>query len=280
MIEVISEYFYCLIYVIALTFTASYLLEEKVKFKRVVIMAPLYAIVNYLVAGATSNNFWEYMIVNSIIIVIDFCYICILFKKTNVIFYVSLFQLFYIFTVNSLIHVINIIIGFNREVTLSFSIQRLIMVFLINILTVIFIVVLDKLKIIPTQKVINRQVKLFIMLDILVYYAMVIIYNIGVVRLVNLITVLVLILLFLWIMFLKILSMYVETTIRNEELIMEDISNKYISKYLDFYNQESDNLRKLKHDLKNHQLVLESLDKKNQYTQYIDEVFKGIGQVA
>ena len=115
--------------------------------------------------------------------------------------------------------------------------------FLINILTVIFIVVLDKLKIIPTQKVINRQVKLFIMLDILVYYAMVIIYNIGVVRLVNLITVLVLILLFLWIMFLKILSMYVETTIRNEELIMEDISNKYISKYLDFYNQESDNLR-------------------------------------
>ena len=109
---------------------------------------------------------------------------------------------------------------------------------------------------------------------------MVIIYNIGVVRLVNLITVLVLILLFLWIMFLKILSMYVETTIRNEELIMEDISNKYISKYLDFYNQESDNLRKLKHDLKNHQLVLESLDKKNQYTQYIDEVFKGIGQVA
>lgn len=88
------------------------------------------------------------------------------------------------------------------------------MVFLINILTVIFIVVLDKLKIIPTQKVINRQVKLFIMLDILVYYAMVIIYNIGVVRLVNLITVLVLILLFLWIMFLKILSMYVETTIR------------------------------------------------------------------
>ena len=280
MIEVISEYFYCLIYVIALTFTASYLLEEKVKFKRVVIMAPLYAIVNYLVAGATSNNFWEYMIVNSIIIVIDFCYICILFKKTNVIFYVSLFQLFYIFTVNSLIHVINIIIGFNREVTLSFSIQRLIMVFLINILTVIFIVVLDKLKIIPTQKVINRQVKLFIMLDILVYYAMVIIYNIGVVRLVNLITVLVLILLFLWIMFLKILSMYVETTIRNEELIMDDISKKYISKYLDFYNQESDNLRKLKHDLKNHQLVLESLDKKNQYTQYIDEVFKGIGQVA
>ena len=139
---------------------------------------------------------------------------------------------------------------------------------------------MDKLKIIPTQKVINRQVKLFIMLDILVYYAMVIIYNIGVVRLVNLITVLVLILLFLWIMFLKILSMYVETTIRNEELIMEDISNKYISKYLDFYNQESDNLRKLKHDLKNHQLVLESLDKKNQYTQYIDEVFKGIGQVA
>ena len=72
-------------------------------------MAPLYAIVNYLVAGATSNNFWEYMIVNSIIIVIDFYYICILFKKTNVIFYVSLFQLFYIFTVNSLIHVINII---------------------------------------------------------------------------------------------------------------------------------------------------------------------------
>ena len=33
MIEVISEYFYCLIYVIALTFIMSYLLEEKVKFK-------------------------------------------------------------------------------------------------------------------------------------------------------------------------------------------------------------------------------------------------------
>lgn len=33
MIEVISEYFYCLIYVIALTFTASYLLEERLNLK-------------------------------------------------------------------------------------------------------------------------------------------------------------------------------------------------------------------------------------------------------
>lgn len=72
--------------------------------------------------------------------------------------------------------------------------------------------------------------------------------------------------------------MYVETTIRNEELIMEDISNKYISKYLDFYNQESDNLRKLKHDLKNHQLVLESLDKRinilNILMKYLRELVK------
>ena len=43
-------------------------------------MAPLYAIVG-VSCRATINNFWEYMIVNSIIIVIDFCYICILLKK-------------------------------------------------------------------------------------------------------------------------------------------------------------------------------------------------------
>lgn len=278
--EVISEYFYCLIYVIALTIAVTYLLKEKVDVKRAMILVPLYAVINYFVTRKNSNIFLEYMVVNSLVLFLDYGYICLLFKKfeMSIVFYISMFGLFYVFTINSLIHIIDAIIGFNRQVTLICGVQRFIMIILINFLTVSIIVILDKSRLIPALQLINQKAELFIMLNILVYYTMTIIYNIGVVKLMNLITILVLLLLFLWLIFLKIMTMYIETTIKNEELLAAEISNKYIDKYVEFYKQESEGIRKLKHDLKNHQLVLENLDKMNQYTQYIDEVFAGINQ--
>ena len=57
---------------------------------------------------------------------------------------------------------------------------------------------------------------------------------------------------------------------------MAKMANQYISKYIDFYRQESENLRKIRHDLKNHQMILESIDKEKKYQQYIDEVFTDV----
>lgn len=280
MIKIISEYFYCLIYVLSLTSTVIYLSQEEVSLKRLILFVPIYAMINYLVTGVNTSNYWEFISINLISLICDCFYVSYLFGKLRKegIFHATLVNLLYIFSVNSIIHVINIFIKFNRQITLTYSVERLIMVGLINLSVIGIVVGLNKLKIIPKNNIISTQFELFVMINIIVYSAMLIIYNIGVINLVDLITVLVFILLIMWAVFLKILAMYVEMTIKNEELIMEEISNKYIDKYIEFYQHESDNLRKLKHDLKNYQNVLENLDKMNQYYKYIDEVFEEVNQ--
>src|SRR5699024_1643415 len=109
-----------------------------------------------------------------------------------------------------------------------------------------------------------------------VLYALMIIFIIGVESLYDLNAFIVVALLVIWILFLKVLSLYIETTIKNEDLLMAKMANQYISKYIDFYRQESENLRKIRHDLKNHQMILESIDKEKKYQQYIDEVFTDV----
>lgn len=280
MIEIISEYFYCLIYVLALTFTVVYLSQERVALKRVILIVPIYAMINYAVTGANTNVFWKFVSINLISLLLDCFYTFYLFSKLRKdgIFYAALVNLLNIFSVNSIIYLINVIKGYNQQIAMMFSLERLTMVVLINLSVIGIVIGLNKLKIIPKSNIINTQLKLFVMLNIIVYSAMVIIYSIAKIDLVNLITVLVFILLIMWAVFLKILAMYVEATVKNEELIMEEISNKYIDKYIEFYKHESDNLRKLKHDLKNHRNVLENLNKMNRYQEYIDEVFQEVMQ--
>lgn len=278
MLDILAEYTYCLIYVIVLTRVIIYLSRQKIDFKRIIFALPLYTIINCIITSANTNGIIEFISINSIALFFDYLYLSFLmrgFYKYNI-FYVTLYGLFNVFNINSIIHIVNIVDVFNRQATLSLGIQRFIMVLTINFFTGCFLVSLKVFNIIPNKDIIDSQNKLYNMLNIIVLYSMMIIYNIGIFEIVDLIMLFVFLLLILWVMFLKVLTMYVETTIKNEELIMEEMSNKYISKYLEFCRRESDNLRKLKHDLKNHKDILEQIDKFNNYNQYIDDIFNDI----
>ncbi|WRK53389.1 hypothetical protein SD457_25680 [Coprobacillaceae bacterium CR2/5/TPMF4] len=159
---------------------------------------------------------------------------------------------------------------------MSCSWQRIVMVFAVNILAIVLLIVLKRLKILPGEKLLDHQANLFIIFNFFVLYALMIIFIIGVESLYDLNAFIVVALLVIWILFLKVLSLYIETTIKNEDLLMAKMANQYISKYIDFYRQESENLRKIRHDLKNHQMILESIDKEKKYQQYIDEVFTDV----
>lgn len=275
------EYLYCLIYCLSLTYVVTYLTSKKFINKRVLLSLPIYALVNYIITGSISISFWEYMLVNSLAMAIDTIYICWLVQNTKKenIFYSTIYILLYLFSINSIIHLVNLFIEFNRQSTLIASIERTIMVIAINLITVIIIVLMKKYDILPNSKTLSTQPVIFILLNITVYYAMMIIYNIGVVKVVNLVMALVLILLILWGIFMKVLSLYIETGIKNEELIMEEMASRYISKYIEFYKNESDNLKRIRHDLKNHKEVLETVDKLNNYNEYIDNIFGDINRL-
>lgn len=275
------EYLYCLIYCLSLTYVVTYLTSKKFINKRVLLSLPIYALVNYIITGSISVSFWEYMLVNSLAMAIDTIYICWLVQNTKKenIFYSTIYNLLYLFSINSIIHLVNLFIEFNRQSTLIASIERTVMVIAINLITVIIIVLMKKYDILPNSKTLSTQPVIFILLNITVYYAMMIIYNIGVVKVVNLVMALVLILLILWGIFMKVLSLYIETGIKNEELIMEEMASRYISKYIEFYKNESDNLKRIRHDLKNHKEVLETVDKLNNYNEYIDNIFGDINRL-
>lgn len=275
MIAYLLEYLFCLVYVISLTIVLMFLSKRKIVIKRVFWFGFLYSIINYLLTGTNSLVLQEYMISNTCIWVLDFIYVSYLlgeFVKKNA-FYSSVFNVTYIFSINAYIHLSNLFFGFNRSVAMSCSWQRIVMVFVVNILAISLVLGLKRLKILPSEKIINHEVNLFIIFNFFVLYALMIIFIIGVQSLYNLNAFIVVALLVIWILFLKVLSLYIETTIKNEDLLMAKIANQYISKYIDFYRQESENLRKIRHDLKNHKMILESIDKEKKYQQYIDEVF-------
>lgn len=275
------EYLYCLIYCLSLTYVVTYLTSKKFINKRVLLSLPIYALVNYIITGSISVSFWKFLIVNSLAMAIDTIYICWLVQNTKKenIFYSTIYILLNLFSINSIIHLVNLFIEFNRQSTLIASIERTVMVIAINLITVIIIVLMKKYDILPNSKTLSTQPVIFILLNITVYYAMMIIYNIGVVKVVNLVMALVLILLILWGIFMKVLSLYIETGIKNEELIMEEMASRYISKYIEFYKNESDNLKRIRHDLKNHKEVLETVDKLNNYNEYIDNIFGDINRL-
>lgn len=278
MIAYLLEYLFCLVYVISLTIVLMFLSKRKIAIKRVFWLGFLYSIINYLLTGTNSLVLQEYMISNTCIWALDFIYVSYLlgeFVKKNA-FYSSVFNVTYIFNINAYIHLSNLFFGFNRSVAMSCSWQRIVMVFVVNILAIALVLGLKRLKILPSEKIINHEVNLFIIFNFFVLYALMIIFIIGVQSLYNLNAFIVVALLVIWILFLKVLSLYIETTIKNEDLLMAKIANQYISKYIDFYRQESENLRKIRHDLKNHKMILESIDKEKKYQQYIDEVFTDV----
>lgn len=278
MIAYLLEYLFCLVYVISLTIVLMFLSKRKIVIKRVFWFGFLYSIINYLLTGTNSLVLQEYMISNTCIWILDFIYVSYLlgeFVKKNA-FYSSVFNVTYIFSINAYIHLSNLFFGFNRSVAMSCSWQRIVMVFVVNILAISLVLGLKRLKILPSEKIINHEVNLFIIFNFFVLYALMIIFIIGVQSLYNLNAFIVVALLVIWILFLKVLSLYIETTIKNEDLLMAKIANQYISKYIDFYRQESENLRKIRHDLKNHKMILESIDKEKKYQQYIDEVFTDV----
>lgn len=278
MIAYLLEYLFCLVYVISLTIVLMFLSKRKIVIKRIFWLGFLYSIINYLLTGTNSLVLQEYMISNTCIWILDFIYVSYLlgeFVKKNA-FYSSVFNVTYIFSINAYIHLSNLFFGFNRSVAMSCSWQRIVMVFVVNILAIALVLGLKRLKILPSEKIINHEVNLFIIFNFFVLYALMIIFIIGVQSLYNLNAFIVVALLVIWILFLKVLSLYIETTIKNEDLLMAKIANQYISKYIDFYRQESENLRKIRHDLKNHKMILESIDKEKKYQQYIDEVFTDV----
>lgn len=278
MIAYLLEYLFCLVYVISLTIVLIFLSKRKIAFKKILCLGFFYSIINYLLTGTNSLVLQEYMVSNTCIWAFDFVYVsCLLgkFIKKNA-FYSSVFNVAYIFSINAYIHLSNLFFGFNRALAMSCSWQRIVMVFAVNILAIVLLIVLKRLKILPGEKLLDHQANLFIIFNFFVLYALMIIFIIGVESLYDLNAFIVVALLVIWILFLKVLSLYIETTIKNEDLLMAKMANQYISKYIDFYRQESENLRKIRHDLKNHQMILESIDKEKKYQQYIDEVFTDV----
>lgn len=269
------EYLYCVIYVCSLSIVVITLIKEKVTIKRTIVLIGVYGLVNYLITGANSLELFNYFILNSLIVICDYIFICCLFKNksTYYLFYATLFMSIYTFSINFIINQVNIFFKTNLDIFFTFSLQRFLIIIFINIFVILMILTLNKIKILPDKKILKRESLLFILSNILVGYAMMLIFNINLTESIELVLFLVLILLVLWLIILKVLSKYIVTTIKNEQLLVEKISDKYINKYIDFYQQESNKLRKIKHDLKNYKSVLENVDRKKQYNEFIDEIF-------
>lgn len=271
----ILEYLYCAIYVICLTITLITCLNEEYTFKRLIPLICVYSFINYIITGAYANNFLEFLIINFFVLFCDFIYCCMLFKDKQwyYLFYTTLYFCLYGLYINIMVQLSNLLMNYQVIHILSFSIQRSIIVIFVNIFALTNVWIIKYFNIIPKIYVLKQAIQLFNGLNCLILCMFSVGYNLNTEGIIRHMTIIILGLLIIWLGSLKLINNYVITKIKNDELMIREISNNYIAKYIDFYLHESEKIKQIKHDLKNHRIILENINKSNIYNKYIDNIF-------
>lgn len=273
----IIEYLYCLCYVSCLTAVLVRCLREKIAIKRLVIFIFIYSVINYAITGSYAKSHMEFYINNLLVLVCDFIYCCKLFKirQWNCLFYTNLYFCLYCLNINIMIQLLNIIVKYQMVNLMAPSMQRAMVVLCVNIATLLEVKVIRVFNIMPEEKILNQGLVLFNGLNCLVLLMFSVGYKLSTIGIVRHMLIIVLGLFIIWIGGMKLITDNILNRNRNEELALQALSSNYIVKYIDFYTHESEKIKKLKHDLKNHRLVLENINNID-YDKYVDNIFEEI----
>ena len=265
----ILEYFYCILYILGLTYFAHKVLnidfKENISYKILIIL--LYAVINYYITNVNAIHNDDFIIRNIISAIADFLFILCLLKKGKITWITISFTYFCTFIVSS-ISVSNLVVAsFNiQHINFYINIQeRFIIILLINFFNMAIIHQIIKLVRIKQNDIMPNYyyVLIVIVYAIFAYLVLMLLeelsksdYN-GIFFIICL---LIIILFFI----MNIMIVYsIELYNQNQLLKIIDLSNRITAQYVDAFNAQFQEMRKLRHDFRNHIDILNELSKNN-----------------
>lgn len=144
--NVLIEYFYCLIYAIAMTICVYKYLERKPQWNEVVLFVLFYGLVNYFLTAEIQIDLKHLIFINVLAIISDYLCICLLNKKMKLylFFFTSFFTSIYSQCIVIITYPLNYIDSNLIQMSLNTSFMRSVIVLLINLCTIMIMKYFEK----------------------------------------------------------------------------------------------------------------------------------------
>lgn len=272
----ILEFIYCMFYVCSIILCVYPFLDRKPKKIELFIFIFLYSFVDFII---TQNIFFDlhvFYIQSILVIISDFLMICLLNKtfKLYIFYYTIMFNSIYQCIIVFMTYFMNYFEGFHIMLTLQPTTIRFYLVIIFNTTSVIIFRLLYKHKYISNKYIVKENYKILISIALVVQCAFVLFQWFNEKLYVNeYMHIILLIFIMLWILLLYALNrVFILNDEKTKMIFMKGIDNN-IEQYLKYYQQDEERIRKLKHDIKNHFIIIRSLKGDENIHQYIDKVY-------
>lgn len=272
----ILEFIYCMFYVCSITLCVYPFLNRKPRKKELIVFIFFYALVDFIITQDIVFDFHVYYLQLFFVIVSDFFMLCLLNKKLEIVlmYYTLLFNNLFCCSIIFINYLLSYIDTFSIRLTLEPSILRFVLVVSFNILSIILFNLFKKYKVLSIKSIVKENYIILISINFTIQIAFILFQWLNKTDLINIyIHILLLIFITIWIL---LLYAFNRVFILNEEKIRTVFMNgiyENIEQYIKYYQQDEERIRKLKHDMKNHFIIIRALKGDENIHQYIDKIY-------
>lgn len=274
--NVLIEYFYCLIYAIAMTICVYKYLERKPQWNEIVLFVLFYGLVNYFITAEIQIDLKLLIFINVLAIISDYLCICLLNKKMKLylFFFTSFFTSIYSQCIVIITYPLNYIDNHLFQMSLNTSFVRSIIVLLINLCTILTMKYLEKKQILPQLTIVKENYKILCLTNLLVQFVMSIFQSINELNQSNVyLHMMILIFVGLWLILIYALNKSFILVREKENYLIMQSTYENIEQHIKQNEREENEIKKIRHDMKNHLTVIKNLDEIEMISKYIDRLY-------
>lgn len=275
------EFFYCFIYVSGLFISIYPYLDTKRDIKYNLLFLLIYAFIDFMITGDYVLHFHDFIIINCLVAISDFLFICYYNRKytLTLLFYTITYFSVYMALINLVTYLL-----YYFQIPIEFvytkPLLRFIFVFVYNIGSVFVFYGLKKIKIISQRWIVEDYKALFNLVSLLIYFVFLIIFGLNLINLENyfMLPILVIFIVF-WLGFLYLLNNSILLNYHNKNLLMLNHSYKNLEYVIHQFEEENQEIQKIRHDMKNHLRILRQEDDLNKMKAYIDSIYSDLNDI-
>lgn len=277
--EMLLEYFYCVLYAASMTLCIYKYLDTKPSFWKLLLFIALYGFVDFCITGKIFLDIHSMLVINIFTIISDYFMICLLNKKIKayLLFYTIVYFTLFSMVMAIILYTLQLIEGFHVFMTLELTIIRFIVIIIFNLMSIALFRIVEKVNIMPKRDIVKNNYKIFCLVNILISFIYTILQGIDYGNVMNeYMSILSCILVFLWFVLIDALNKsFVLARYKESEILSHSIF-LIIEEYIKEYEKDEKIIRKIKHDIKNHFVIIKSLDTKEEVNKYIDKVYTSL----
>ncbi|MEG0453019.1 MAG: GHKL domain-containing protein [Coprobacillus sp.] len=225
----------------------------------------------------------EFILRNIMVIVSDYVMICVLNRKFNsvLLFYTCLYNILFSVAVNL---IMNVLVYFEViSILESFipSYSRFVLVILFNLTGILAFKLMDKYEIIPKKEIMLNTAKMFNIANITCWFILLIFFGYSINDIGGVYSIIILLsLIILWIMLIYSLKNTVELSLRKENEIISNAVFHNIEEYIKNYKYKEEEIKKIRHDFKNHMSVIGNITQEEKVQAYIKEMNESFNNIT